>query len=226
MLTHAALLVTLESRLLDERIRQVWGLPANQGHFIHKTKSLAQSPKLPFLCDSGHGYVSAVCHLSFSPNLWSVSVCRCTHRESGSGRWPHTVYKAHDTQVLGPPCLSLRLACIVCIHSLQPPVTESKLRRDSSIASHQSCALHSLSATPGGPGLESGYQNLLRQHQPYGRPHLPAPDEGTPSVRLRRRNDSELTLPHTQPSETPAVKVTALPQCGVCSDSTCRSVLT
>ncbi|XP_046312116.1 COMM domain-containing protein 9 isoform X3 [Marmota monax] len=36
---------------------------------------------------------------------------------------------------------------------------------------------HVLSATPGGPGLESGYQNLLRQHQPHGHPYLPAPDE-------------------------------------------------
>ncbi|XP_023619287.1 COMM domain-containing protein 9 isoform X1 [Myotis lucifugus] len=36
---------------------------------------------------------------------------------------------------------------------------------------------HSLSATPGGPGLESGHQNRLRQHQPHGGPHLPAPDE-------------------------------------------------
>ncbi|XP_015414499.1 PREDICTED: COMM domain-containing protein 9 isoform X2 [Myotis davidii] len=34
-----------------------------------------------------------------------------------------------------------------------------------------------LSATPGGPGLESGHQNRLRQHQPHGGPHLPAPDE-------------------------------------------------
>lgn len=34
-----------------------------------------------------------------------------------------------------------------------------------------------LSATPGRPGLESGHQNCLRQHQPHGRPHLPAPDE-------------------------------------------------
>ncbi|XP_021563632.1 COMM domain-containing protein 9-like isoform X2 [Carlito syrichta] len=36
---------------------------------------------------------------------------------------------------------------------------------------------HVLSATPGRPGLESGYQNRLRQHQPHGRPHLLAPDE-------------------------------------------------
>ncbi|XP_070343639.1 COMM domain-containing protein 9 isoform X3 [Equus asinus] len=36
---------------------------------------------------------------------------------------------------------------------------------------------HVLSATPGRPGLESGYQNRLRQHQPHGRAHLPAPDE-------------------------------------------------
>ncbi|XP_068845023.1 COMM domain-containing protein 9 isoform X2 [Capricornis sumatraensis] len=36
---------------------------------------------------------------------------------------------------------------------------------------------HVLSAAPGGPGLEGGHQNLLRQHQPHGRPHLFAPDE-------------------------------------------------
>ncbi|XP_053781386.1 COMM domain-containing protein 9 isoform X2 [Desmodus rotundus] len=37
---------------------------------------------------------------------------------------------------------------------------------------------HVLSAAPGRPGLESGHQNRLRQHQPHGRPHLPAADEG------------------------------------------------
>ncbi|XP_065738386.1 COMM domain-containing protein 9 isoform X2 [Phocoena phocoena] len=36
---------------------------------------------------------------------------------------------------------------------------------------------HVLSAAPGRPGLEGGHQNLLRQHQPHGRPYLPAPDE-------------------------------------------------
>uniref|UniRef100_F1SHG3 COMM domain containing 9 n=1 Tax=Sus scrofa TaxID=9823 RepID=F1SHG3_PIG len=36
---------------------------------------------------------------------------------------------------------------------------------------------HVLSAAPGRPGLEGGHQDLLRQHQPPGRAHLPAPDE-------------------------------------------------
>ncbi|KAI2559452.1 COMM domain containing 9 [Homo sapiens] len=52
---------------------------------------------------------------------------------------------------------------------------------------------HVLSATPGRSGLESGYQNLLRQHQPHGRPHLPAPDEDPRRSQPMRRQTLHLS---------------------------------
>lgn len=36
-----------------------------------------------------------------------------------------------------------------------------------------------------------GHQNLLRQHQPHGRPHLFAPDEGMSTIMLTRRQGAE-----------------------------------
>ncbi|XP_034501257.1 COMM domain-containing protein 9 isoform X2 [Ailuropoda melanoleuca] len=57
------------------------------------------------------------------------------------------------------------------------PVPESGLGEVSGVGSELARCLHSLSAAPGRPGLESGHQDLLRQHQPHGRPHLPAADE-------------------------------------------------
>lgn len=55
--TRQALPATLPPRLLDEEagsgVRQVRG-------FL----------KLPFLYNSGHGCISALCHLSFCPNTW------------------------------------------------------------------------------------------------------------------------------------------------------------
>uniref|UniRef100_A0A8C9B1L0 COMM domain containing 9 n=1 Tax=Prolemur simus TaxID=1328070 RepID=A0A8C9B1L0_PROSS len=41
-----------------------------------------------------------------------------------------------------------------------------------------------------------GYQNLLRQHQPHGRPHLPAPDEDPRRSQSVRRQTLHLSCHH------------------------------
>lgn len=51
--------------------------------------------------------------------------------------------------------------------------------------------VHSFSATPGGPGLESRHQDRLRQHQSHGRPHLSAPVEGMAASILLKEKETE-----------------------------------
>lgn len=83
------------------------------------------------------------------------------------------------------------------------PVPESGLGEASGVGSELARRLHSLSAAPGRPGLESGHQDLLRQHQPHGRPHLPAADEGASAAPLVGGRRGASGARHPAPARTP-----------------------